>query len=390
MPHLHEAENDVYKARLRYHNNSGTGYYQFSLNVGSNSPITFNDGTITFYTSYDRSDLINKLSTNNYTLQAKSIAGANNIVLYLENGDYFFDVILDTDNINELTLTISSFIVASFDLFTLNENADDTVDLLQNSSIGDYFNKINLKQTGKFEINAQYENDCSETTYILITRIIENNNSYSLDIKLVGVLNGIIPSITTTVILEPDIYYIGYFNKTSDIEVIINFKRKITQSGSSHLVADAIDYDDYGSEVRFNNGLRGGTTLTVGFTRFIYLDDPSNVPSISRLNYYWYTSNEEVATISEYGTLLAKSPGTVKVMAVYKSNPSITYVKEFTVLADNRINDLIIYDTDSVTYSSPSQLYQIELDDYNSYFPQISLYNWNILSSTNNYTISEW
>ena len=45
-------------------------------------------------------------------------------------------------------------------------------------------------------------------------------------------------------------------------------------------------YDDYGSEVRFNNGLRGGTTLTVGFTRFIYLDDPSNVPSISRLNYY--------------------------------------------------------------------------------------------------------
>ena len=97
-----------------------------------------------------------------------------------------------------------------------------------------------------------------------------------------------------------------------------------------------------------------------------------------------------MATISEYGTLLAKSPGTVEVMAVYKSNPSITYVKEFTVLADNRINDLIIYDTDSVTYSSPSQLYQIELDDYNSYFPQISLYNWNILSSTNNYTISEW
>ena len=79
-------------------------------------------------------------------------------------------------------------------------------------------------------------------------------------------------------------------------------------------------------------------------------------------------------------------------MAVYKSDPSITFVKQFTVLADNRINNLIIYDTESIDYTGSGQIYQIELDDYNSYFPQISLYNWSLISSSNNYSysISEW
>ena len=79
-------------------------------------------------------------------------------------------------------------------------------------------------------------------------------------------------------------------------------------------------------------------------------------------------------------------------MAVYKSDPSITFVKQFTVLTDNRVNNLIIYDTDSIDYTGSGQIYQIELDDYNSYFPQISLYNWTLISSSNNYSysISEW
>lgn len=334
-------------------------------------------------------DIYNNRDTN----QAINKNNEDYIIVYLpSNGYYYLDIDVSSINLASLSIEISSLSIDELDLFDLSENSNDDAFEFYENDYGDNFIKLNLKQAGYFRITASYDGNSIPYILVLVIKITydEALHSYVRDEKLKEEFNKNDSQASVQTDLEKGIYYIGYLNKTDDYYTSINLQRIITESGSSHLVADAIDYDDYGSEVRFNNGLRGGTTLTVGFTRFIYLDDPSNVPSISRLNYYWYTSNEEVATISEYGTLLAKSPGTVKVMAVYKSNPSITYVKEFTVLADNRINDLIIYDTDSVLYTNPSQLYQIELDDYNSYFPQISLYNWNILSSTNNYTISEW
>ena len=110
-----------------------------------------------------------------------------------------------------------------------------------------------------------------------------------------------------------------------------------------------------------------------------------NIPSQSRLDYYWYSSNDSIATITQYGTLLGRSAGTVKIMAVYKTNPSITFVKEFIIYDDNRLDDLVLYNYDAVNYTDNSELYQISLNDTNSFYPQLSLYNWTIVSSNNNY-----
>ena len=68
-------------------------------------------------------------------------------------------------------------------------------------------------------------------------------------------------------------------------------------------------------------------------------------PSTSRLDYDWYSSDKEVATISQYGTLFAKD-GTgnksIEIIAVYKHNPSIIYKKSFVIKEETKTEEIVI------------------------------------------------
>lgn len=392
LSHLHQVGLNDYRVRLKYNHENGPGFYNIIVNALSNNTINYYTGTITFYTDYNRQVVMNKLN-NFYTLQAQSSDGASSMVMYFgSNGHYYFDVILRTDDLTSLTISINSLNTTNLDLFNLSENSCEEVELLNNDIKGDYFEKVVLKQNGRFELTAEFNDNTIGDAYVLIARLIPLNNSYSLDVKLINIIDDNYTSASKTCDLEPDTYYIGYFNNIEGKEISIKFERKITQYGSYNLISDPDINEEYGSEVRFNNGLFLGTTLTVGFTRFIYLNYDYNLPSYSRLDYYFYSSNETIASISEYGTLLGKSAGSIKIMAVYKLDPSITFVKEFTILTDNRLTDLIINNTDNCYYAESGQSYQVYLTDTNSFYPQNTLYNWNIVSSYNNYNynISEW
>ena len=389
---MHQVGINDYRVRLKYNHENGPNFYSITVNATSNNTINYYTGTITFYTDYNRTTVMDKLN-DFYTLQAKSSNGASSMVMYFgSNGYYYFDIILRTNDLTSLTISINSLNTTNLDLFNLSENSCEEVELLNNDIKGDYFKKVVLKQNGRFELSAEINDNTIGDAYVLIARLIPLNNSYSLDVKLINIIDDNYTSTSTICNLEPDTYYVGYFNNIENKEISIKFERKITQYGSYNLISDPSSFDEYGSEVRFNNGSFLGTSLTVGFTRFIYLNYDYNLPSYSRLDYYFYSSNETIASISEYGTLLGKSVGSIKIMAVYKLDPSITFVKQFTVLTDNRLTDLIINNTDNCYYAESGQSYQVGLTDTNSFYPQNTLYNWNIVSSNNNYNynISEW
>ena len=100
------------------------------------------------------------------------------------------------------------------------------------------------------------------------------------------------------------------------------------------MVADPGFGYTYGSEVRFNEGEFGGTTITEGFTRNLHFISDGYVPSFSRLDYNFYSSNNSVATVSQYGTVLAKpveEDVEVTITAVYKENPSYIFTKTFII-----------------------------------------------------------
>ena len=86
---------------------------------------------------------------------------------------------------------------------------------------------------------------------------------------------------------------------------------------------------DLGTEVIYNNGECDEYTITEGFTRNIYLmvEDRLTDP-MSRLDYDWYSSNEAAATVTNYGTVLARpinEDTPVTIYAALKEDPSIAY-----------------------------------------------------------------
>lgn len=85
-----------------------------------------------------------------------------------------------------------------------------------------------------------------------------------------------------------------------------------------------------GTEVTQNGGERGGTTMSVGYTRCLYLG--GDAPSQSRLDYTFTSSDETIATVSAYGTVEAKAAGTVVITCVNKKNPNLVSKVILTVL----------------------------------------------------------
>ena len=150
------------------------------------------------------------------------------------------------------------------------------------------------------------------------------------------------------------------------------------------LVSDPAMNQGYelGSEVNFNNSICNDYTITEGFTRNIYLmvEDRLLQP-MSRLDYDWYSSNENVAIVTNYGTLLAKNVNAnteVTIYAILKEDPSVVYKRTFTILNDTSTESIEITCNMSYSYSSENGTYQLELDNSNSPFSIIQYYNWQV------------
>ena len=78
-----------------------------------------------------------------------------------------------------------------------------------------------------------------------------------------------------------------------------------------------------GSEVKLNDGILGGTTITKGYTRICYLGDDAPDKRSRYLYYDWYSSNNSVAKVSQFGTITAIGEGSVVIQCVYKEDRSI-------------------------------------------------------------------
>lgn len=108
---------------------------------------------------------------------------------------------------------------------------------------------------------------------------------------------------------EVDVINIYGFTKTCSF--IIQDFDLITDPSSSVTV---------GTEVSANQGIYNGRSIKVGFTRCIYLGN--NASSQSRFDYIFTSSNNEIATISSYGTVVAKQKGFVTITCREISNPN--------------------------------------------------------------------
>jgi len=389
---MHLNSGNIYHCSYEYLHNQGEGFYRFSLNFGNNRILP--EGAIKIYSDRNRTTLLSRYTISGINKQAVNDNGENEIYLYLPGNSYYYiDIVLPKSTYILITLTIEE--VENKDINYLNRLDSSGFDVIfEDKTSTSYFEKITISHRSKIELDILTSGTINRNIPICIFEIQEAPGSrpgdeYSYIVsRLTDSITSINRSPIFTIILNPGTYYIGYSDNLDNASISFSLRRKVNidLNINGTLATDPALNQGFplGSEVTFNDGALLGNTITEGFTRNLYLmvEDRLRDP-MSRLEYDWYSSNENVAIVTKYGTVLALNVNentTVTIYAINKDDPSIVYKKDFVILKETKTEQLVIECNMTYSYSEENGMYTLELDFTNCPYPYIGYYVWDIES----------
>ena len=357
LNYLHLIDTNVFHCVVSFNNIYGEKLFKFKLDAGNNA--TYSADTIKVYTDSALTNQLDRYSIDGNNYPASSNVKENELYVFLpEDGTYYIEVNLPRNDYNSLDFLVSDVDEMSIDyLSTLATSTNTSV--FSYKTEASYFKKVDISHRSKIEIEFESNTECFNNTKLFIFKLNKDsgygigNEHYSLSSILQVNLTFDEDSYNITLILNEGSYYIGYTNNIN-CSFNLNLRRLINGivDMDGTLVADPVPNQGYtiGSEVLLNGGLYNNSNITEGFTRCIYLmvDNVLLEPN-SRLAYDWYSSDDDVAIVTQYGTVLAKSVDSntnVTIYAILKEDPSVVYRKTFTIL-----NDTLTYE------SSPINIY---------------------------------
>lgn len=327
LEHLHYNNNVYYFMRNK------PGIYEVVLTgTSSNGIIVYPEGTITIIRG---DDVVQKyvFSKEEYDNPANSLNGSNTMTWLVDDyASYYINI-----DINSTGLTSLQLEVRELEIFTLS--ASDEYSETSSLINGDKFEILDVERTGEYNVQAIYTGSQTDDMLFVILR----KNSDGLFEEVDGGLFNNTTNFETDVLLNTgEQIYVGYFNGNGNGTFSLNIERNVSNTFS--LMTDPNGNVTVGSEVSLNNGEYGGTTLTQGYTRIVYLG--IDAPYIqSRTQYNWYTTDSSVAIVSAYGTVTATASWTddatyktVKIRAVYKNDVTIVGEIELTIHKDPNAN----------------------------------------------------
>lgn len=380
LNHNHEGYSE-----FEYHNEE-IGFYKITLNAISDSSVIYSEESLTIRNSLG--NIIKKLSL--YSLSPDAINGDNQNVLYVyfdTLDDYLLEINFNLTSIDDVTICIEK--VDNLNIPVYNVFTSGSLDISNDgSSMLDFIYPLTIKQASQYQFDVSYDGDANSTETVLffvIRKTINTNKTvtYSIVNQKVLAVNA-----TYTIkldLVDSDKYYIGYLG--SGVEGNVDIEMNVYMDVHNGTIVTDPDKDtNCGTEVTMNSGSYRGNTITQGFSRICYFTNETI--STSRLDYYWYVSDESVACVTGFGTILAKnvtSTKSIDVIAVYKYDMSYVVCTSFTILRDDiGYNVSYFYD---VTISLDST-YQIPSDnEWPSPFRQH--YEW-ISTDTSIATVTSW
>lgn len=399
---LHLTDNNIYHARLKYTNYNGAGFYKFTLNAGASAIYPVN--AIQVYTDANRTNLLSMYSLSELDIFAQSNENENIMYIYLpENGTYYIDVTLPLSSYSTLTFNIQSIEVNNINYLNSLTSIDFDV-LFENVNTQSCFEEVTISHRSEIQLDIISSGTIYNDIKVYVFEKVRDPgyepgiNYYYIESVYIDEITSTNRSPVFTLILDPGTYYFGYAENEDNVNINFALRRMVDYNMNMQgiLVADPY-YTGYdlGTEVLFNSGECDEYTITEGFTRNIYLmvEDRLRDP-MSRLDYDWYSSNENVAIVTNYGTVLAMpvtEDTTVTIYAVLKDDPKVVYYRTFTVLNDEE-EDLIEIELNmSYSYVAENGTYQLELTNTNCPYPMIQYYSWNILNeSEETVTMNYW
>lgn len=374
-----------------YTNNQGPGVYRFKLNGTTidETSITYPSNSLVLYTNSTRSIEANKLYFDE-----------DEILVYLpSNGAYYLNINLNEASYSSLSINISSIEKNTIDYINGLTSIRFNI-LFENENSLYYYEEVTIKQKSEIQLDIMTSGTITDSIPVYVySRIFnEETNKYDLVETFIGEITPIDRVPVYTLVLDAGTYYFGYKNNIDNTNINFGIRRMVDYNMNMEgiLVADPDETGfELGTEVLINEGECNKYYITEGFTRNIYLlaEDKFSIP-ISRLDYDWYSSNEAVATVTNYGTVLAMPVTTdteVTIYAVLKADPKIVYYRTFTVLNDEEENLEEIILNMSYSYVAENGTYRLELTNINCPYPMIQYYSWNIINnSEETVTMNYW
>ena len=374
-----------------YTNNQGPGVYRFKLNGTTidETSITYPSNSLVLYTNSTRSIEANKLYFDE-----------DEILVYLpSNGAYYLNINLNEANYSSLFISVDSIEKNNIDYINGLTSVSFNI-LFENKNSLYHYEEVTIKQKSEVQLDIITNGTITDSIPVYVySRIYDDvTKKYNLVETFIGEITPIDRAPVYTLVLEAGTYYFGYKNNEDNVNINFALRRMVDYNMNMEgiLVADpdSTGYD-LGTEVLINEGECDEYTITEGFTRNIYLmvEDRLRDP-MSRLDYDWYSSNESVATVTNYGTVLAMpvtENTSVTIYAVLKADPKIVYYRTFTVLNDEEENLEEIILNMSYSYVAENGTYQLELTNINCPYPMIQYYSWNIINnSEETVTMNYW
>ena len=367
--------------------NDSFGFYKIKLDAGVNA--SYQDGSIKIYNDYRKKEMVNRIGLSDKNNLSSSFTNENEMYVYFSNTSYYVDIELSSNDYDPVLITIEKVESDNINYASSLTNTT-TNELFSNKTLYSYFKEVTISHRSKFELQI---NISGNFTDLISLYILEKHHDPGCDEEYYCVVKNTMTYINNSdknrvlyKCLDAGTYYIGYLNNRNNVTIKLELKRLVDQEQniSGTLVTDPAYKQGFqlGSEVIFNNGSLKGSTITEGFTRNLYLmvKDCENDP-MSRLEYDWYSSDDNIAKVSGYGTVLAmpvNNDSSVTIYAVNKEDPSIVYKKDLTILKETKTDEIIIESYMTYSYSSENGLYTLELNFSNSPYPYISYYVWDI------------
>lgn len=218
-----------------FNNNLSGGFYKITLNAtNSSGTIEYPEGCIKVYEDETKQQLLTRLETIYYTLDAETDSDSNNLVVFLEYGQsYYINIDLPDYSYSSMNIDIER-LSNTYNIVTYN-NAEEHVILEENTTAyGDFIQRVEILEAGRYTITFIHDGPQSEGN---LSGQQEPNYLYYVFYKEVsspaeqyGDLELVIPHMATTVgntveftyNLQPGVYYIGYHNKLNNEPISIS------------------------------------------------------------------------------------------------------------------------------------------------------------------------
>ena len=216
-------------------NNIGGGFYKITLNATTSSgTIEYPDGCLKVYEDETKQQLLPRLETVYYTLDAETQDDSNNLIVFLEyEQPYCINIDLPSDTYSSMNINVER-LSDTYDITESNTNEEHIVLDGNTTAYGDFIQRIEVFQAGTYTISFVHNGPQSEENlmgqedplylyYAFYKEIYTPAEEFGeLEMIFPHIASSMGGTISFTFNLQPGIYYIGYYNKLNNQPMTIS------------------------------------------------------------------------------------------------------------------------------------------------------------------------